>query len=168
MTQFLRCIDIDSTDKDRLSFSVTEVDLFNYGIQLLLLCLKYRIRLVYSLDRSVCWNDNNIHTVYLSELLFLCLRCTSHTCFLVKHIEKVLERDGCKSLTLSLYLHILLCLYSLMQSIGETTSRHDTSGKLVNYENFIILYNVIPVSEHEVVCTESQDNVVLYLHILRI
>ena len=63
---------------------------------------------------------------------------------------------------------MLLCLNCLMQAIGITASRHDTSGKLINDQDLIILYHIVLIPEHQVVGAQGQDDVMLDLQILRI
>ncbi len=54
------------------------------------------------------------------------------------------------------YLYMLFCLDCLMQTIRITTSRHDTSGKLIDDQNLIIFYNIILITEHQIVCTSAR------------
>ena len=61
---------------------------------------------------------------------------------------------------------MLLGLDRLMESVRITASRHDTAGKLVDYQHLIIFYDIILIAEHEIVRTKRKDHVVLYLHIL--
>ncbi len=63
---------------------------------------------------------------------------------------------------------MLLCLDSLMQSVRITTSRHDTSGKLIYDKHLIILYHIVLIFEHEVVRTKRKYDIVLDFKILRI
>ena len=63
---------------------------------------------------------------------------------------------------------MFLRLNSLMQSIGITAPRHDTSGKLVNNENLIILYYIILITEHKVMGTQRKNHIMLNLKVLRI
>ncbi len=55
-----------------------------------------------------------------------------------------------------------------MQTIGVTTSRHDTSGKFINDDNLIILDYIILVSVHGIMRSESKYDAVLYLKVLGI
>ena len=63
---------------------------------------------------------------------------------------------------------MLLCLDRLMQTVGITAARHDTSGKLIDDQDLIILNHIILIPEHQVVGAQSQDDIVLDLQILRI
>ena len=63
---------------------------------------------------------------------------------------------------------MLLRLNGLMQTVGIPSARHDTSGKLINDQYFVILYHIILVTEHQIVGTKSQNDVVLDLQVLRV
>ena len=65
-------------------------------------------------------------------------------------------------------MYVLLRLNRLMETIGITASRHDTSGKLIDDQNLVIFYHVVLIAEHQVVGTQCQDDVVLDLQVLRI
>ena len=55
-----------------------------------------------------------------------------------------------------------------MQTIRVTAARHDTSGKLIDNQNLIVLYHVILIPEHQIVGTQSKNDIMLNLQILRI
>ena len=63
---------------------------------------------------------------------------------------------------------MLLCLNCLMQTIGVASAWHDTSCKLIDNKNLIVLYNVILITEHHIVCFECHDHIMLNFKILRI
>ena len=133
-----------------------------------LLSLVYSILMIDTCYRTVCRNFNNVHSINITELLFLGKCSTGHTGFLVKFVEEVLECNGCKCLALSLNLYMLLRLDCLMQTIGITASRHDTSGKLIYNHNLIVLYNVILITEHQIMCTKCKNYIVLDLKVISI
>ena len=144
------------------------LDFLNNCFEFFFLRLIYRILMIDTCNRTVGRNLNNVHAVNITELFFLRQSRTGHTSFLLKFIEEVLECNGCKCLALSLNLYMLLCLDCLMQTIGITAARHDTSGKLVNDHNLIIFYHVILIAEHQIMCTERKDHIMLDLQVLRI
>ena len=123
------------------------------------------ILFVHTDDRSVGRDLDNIHAIDITELFFLSQCRTCHTGFFFKFIKEVLERDRCKSLALTFYFYMLFCLDCLVQTIRVTASRHDTSGKLINDQYLIIFYNVILIAEHQVVCTQRKNHIVLDLKI---
>ena len=164
--KFLRCFNRNRTNQHRLSFIVCFRNRLYNCIQLFLLRLKYRIMMIDSLYRQVCRNNDNIHTVNLTELFFLCKGCTGHTCLLLIFVKEVLEGNRCQCTALPFYLYIFLCFNRLMQAIRKTPSRHDTSGKLINDQYLIILYNVILIAEHQIMCSQSKDHIMLDLKVL--
>ena len=48
---------------------------------------------------------------------------------------------------------MLFCFDCLMQTVGITTSRHDTSGKFIDNQYLVILYHVIFITEHQIMGT---------------
>ncbi len=144
------------------------LDVLDYRPVFLLLCNIDSVIMIDSGDRFIRRNLDDIHSVNIAELLLLCQSGTCHTCLLLIFIEEVLEGDGGKRLALALYLYVLLRLNRLMQSVGITAARKHSSGKLIYDVYLIILDNVIAVLEHQVVCAERQDDIVLDLKILRI
>ena len=63
---------------------------------------------------------------------------------------------------------MLFRLDRLMKTIGVTTARHDTTGKLINDQDLVIFYNIILILVHQIMCTKCKDDVVLDLQVLRI
>ena len=63
---------------------------------------------------------------------------------------------------------MLFCFDCLMKSVRITASWHDTSGKLINDQDLVILNYVVLILVHQVVCTECEDDIVLDLQVLRI
>ena len=63
---------------------------------------------------------------------------------------------------------MLLRLDSLMETIGVTAARHDTSCELINDQDLVILDHIVLIAEHEVVGAEGKDDIVLDLKVLRI
>ena len=55
-----------------------------------------------------------------------------------------------------------------MESVGITAAGHNTACKFIYDQDLVILYNIILIPEHQVVGTQSQDNVMLNLQVLRI
>ena len=137
-------------------------------LELFLFGSVYSILQINTRYRLICRYLDNIHAIDITELFLLCESCTCHTGLLVKLVEEVLECDRGKGLALSLDLYMLLCLDSLMQSVRITTTRHDTSGKLIYDKYLIILYHIVLIFEHEVVRTKRKYDIVLDFKILRI
>ena len=131
--------------------------------QLLFLCLIYGILMINTLYRTIRGNRYHIHSIDITKLLLLRQGSTCHTCLLIEFVKEILERDGRKRFALSLHLHVLFCFNRLMQTIRITASRHDTSGKFIDDHNLAILDHIILVSEHQVMRTKCQNNIVLNL-----
>ena len=151
--QFLTCLDRNRTDKYRLACRMCILNRIHNCIQLFLFRLIYTVLIINSGYRTVCRYDNNVHAIDIPELFFLSQCRTGHTAFFVKFVKEILERNGCKCLALSLDLYMLLCLDRLMKAIGIAASRHDTSCKFVNDQYLIIFYDIVLISEHQVMCS---------------
>ena len=63
---------------------------------------------------------------------------------------------------------MLLRLDGLMETVGVTAARHDTSCELIDDQDLVILDHIVLIAEHEVVGTEGKDDIVLDLQIFRI
>lgn len=120
-------------------------------MQLLLLGLVYTVLIVDTDDRAVCGHNDNVHAIDIAELFLLSERCTCHAALLVKLVEEVLEGNGCKRLALTLYFDMFFGLDRLMQAVGVTAPRHDTSCKLIYNQYLIVFYHIILIAEHEIV-----------------
>ena len=104
---------------------------------------------VFTLYRTVRWNNLNRNVINLTELCVLGHCSTGHTGELVVHEEVVLEGDSCQSLVFFTYLNILFCLNCLVKTLRITTAFHDTTSKLINNLNFAVNDNVLLVTmEH--------------------
>ena len=143
-------------------------NLIHNRLELLLLGLVYRSVEVHSLYRAVCRNLNNVHGVNISKLLLLGLCRTGHSGLLLELVKEILEGNGCKRSRLSLYLHMFLRFNRLMQSVRIPSSVHNTAGKLIDNQNLIILYDIIHIPLHKVICPKSKDDIVLNLEVFRI
>ena len=161
-------LDGDGTNQHRLLLGMRFNDILHNSMEFLFFCHIYGIVIIDTRDRTVSRNLNNVHAVDLTELFLFRKGCTGHTGFFVKFVEEVLESNGCQSLGLTAYLYVLLCLNSLMEAIRIATARHDTSGKLVYDQDLVILDHIVLILEHQIVGTQSQDNIVLDLQVFRI
>ena len=164
----LGSLDGDRTNQYRLMFCVSFLNCLYNGVEFLFLCHVNSIVKVFTLYYTVGRDLYNVHAVNITELFFFGEGCTCHTAFFIIFVEKVLEGNGCESLALSLNLHMLFRLDRLMKTIGVTTTRHDTSGKLINDQDLVIFYNIILILVHQIMCTKCKDDVVLDLQVFRI
>ena len=128
-----------------------------------------RVFQVHSLYRDIGRDLDNVHAVDVAELFFLGKGSTSHAALLLKFIEQVLECDGCQGLALPAHLHVLLRLDRLMEAVGITASRHDTSCKLIDDHDLTLRCDhIVLIFEHQVVCPQGKDDIVLDLQVLRV
>ena len=164
----LRSLNGDGTNQNRLVHGMCLFDFLYDCVEFLFFRHVYGIVHIHTDDRAVGRDLDNVHAVDVTELLLLGEGSTGHAGFFLVFVKEVLERDRCQSLTLSSYFYVLFCLDCLMQTIGITAARHDTSGKLVNDHNLIIFYHVILIAEHQIMCTERKDHIMLDLQVLRI
>ena len=165
-TQQFGNVNGNRTNQNRLSLCMGLFNLIYNSTVFFFLSHVNRIIQVNSSYWSVCRNHNNVHTINITELFFLGKCGTCHTRLFIVLIEEVLESDGSQGLTFPFYLNMFFCLNRLMQTIRITSSRHDTSGKLINDHNLIIFYYIVLITEHQIISTECQVHIVLNLQIL--
>ena len=110
----LRSIDIDGTNQNRLSFLVCFFYFIHNSMEFFLLGLINSILFIHTDNRSVGRNLDNVHSIDVTELFFLCQSGTGHTCFLIILIEEVLECNIGKGLALTFYFYMLFCFNCLM------------------------------------------------------
>ena len=104
---------------------------------------------VFTLNRTVRWNNLNRNVINLTELCILGHCGTSHTRELVVHEEVILERNSCQSLILFTHLNVLFCLDCLVKTLRIATAFHNTTGILINNLYFAINDNVLLITmEH--------------------
>ena len=104
---------------------------------------------VFTLNRTVGWNNLNRNVINLTELCILGHCGTGHTGELVVHEEVVLEGDSCQSLVFFTYLNVLFCFNCLVKALRITTAFHDTTSELINNLNFTVNDNVLLITmEH--------------------
>ncbi len=100
---------------------------------------------VMACDGAVGRNLYHVELVDVPELSSLGAGRTGHTSQLVVHSEIVLQGNGGEGLCGSLYSHMLLGLYSLVQAVAPTTTFHDTSGLLVNNLHLSVHHHILIV-----------------------
>ena len=156
------------TYQDRLSLFVTFLYLLDNCVEFALFRLEDNVRVVYSCNRFVGWNFNNVQPVDLPELVLLGKRSTRHTRQLFIKPKVILECDSRNSLGLSCDLDAFLGLDSLVKTVVETPAYHDTSGKLVNDKYLTVLYHVVYILSHGTVGFDSLVDMMQKSHILGI
>ena len=138
------------------------------SVQLFLSRLVHSVLSVFPDNGLVGRNFNDIHAIDIAELPLLRKRRTGHTRFLFKQIKEILEGNIGERLALALYLHMLLCLDCLMQTVRITAPRHNTTGKFVYNQHLIVLDYIVLIPKHQVVGSQRQNNIMLYFQILRV
>ena len=166
--QKLRSLNRNRTNQNRLFFCMSLFDRFHNGFIFFFLRHIYSIIQIDTLHRTVCGNFHNVHTVNITELFFFGKSSTRHSGLFLIFVKEILEGDRGKRLALTFYLHMLFRFNRLMQTIGVAASRHNTSGKLIYNQNLIIFYDIILITEHQIVRTQCQIYIVLDLQIFRI
>ena len=168
LAQKLGSLNGNGTHQNRLSLLMCFLHLIHNCFVFFFLCLIYSILQVLTNHRPVGGDDDNVHGIDVAELFFLGLGSTCHTGLLGVLVEEVLECYGSQGTGLAAHIYMLLCLDCLMESVGITAAGHNTACKFIYDQDLVILYNIILIPEHQVVGTQSQDNVMLNLQVLRI
>ena len=107
------------------------------------------VRSIGTNHRFIGRNNYNAQTVDFLEFLFFGFRSTGHTSKFAIHTEVVLESDGCQSLAFTFYFYAFLSFDCLVQTFGETTTKHQTTSEFVNDDNLTIFNNVVTVTVHQ-------------------
>ena len=163
--QFFGFINGNSTYQYRLTFCVGFCDVTNNGTEFACFCAVNNVLQVFSGNRSVCGDFHNVHTVDVTEFVFFCFGCTSHTAFFVVFVEVVLECDGSQCFAFPAYLYIFFCFDCLMQTVGITSAGHHTTGEFVDDNDFPFMNHIVFVQMHVVVCFQGVVDVVLQFQV---
>ena len=147
--------DRDGANQDRLTNLVCLTDRIDHGFEFFFLGFIHRILQVFPDHGYVRRDLHNVHAVDAGELVLFCLCSTGHAGLFVIFIKEILECDRCQSFGFSLYFHMLFCFDRLMQTVRITSARHNTSGKLIDDQDLIILDHIILITEHQVMRTQG-------------
>ena len=145
----------NGTNKYWLTVLMTLFNVFNNSLELSVNSAIDQVIKVFTLNRTIRWNDLYRNVINLTELCVLSHCGTSHTGELVVHEEVVLKRNSCQSLVLFTYLDVLFCFNCLVKTFGVTTTFHNTAGKLINNLNLTIDDNVLLVAMEHVLGLQS-------------
>ena len=151
LVQYFRLFDRRRADENRLPFAVTLFDVTDDRVELLPLRLVDQVRHIFSNDRDIGRNGDDIEPVNLREFRRFGLCCTRHTRQFVVHAEIVLEGDIRKRLGLLLDLDTLLRFKRLVQPFAETTPFAQASRKFVDDHDLTIFDDVVDVPFEEMV-----------------
>ena len=133
-----------------------------------LLGAEHRVVQILTDDLLVGGDLNYVHSVDITEFLFLSPCGTGHTCKLVIHPEVVLEGDGREGLGLGSDLHAFLGFDSLVKAVGVTSSVHQTSGEFIYYDDLAVLDDVVYIPLHHGVSLQGVQHVMVVFHALGI
>ena len=160
--------DGDRTDEDRLALRVGFDDLVDDGVELAVLGLVDDVVMVDTDHRLVGRDLDRVQVVDLGELVCFGHGGTGHTGQLLVQTEVVLEGDGGKGLALSLDIDVFLRLDGLVETFVVAAAVHDTTGELIDDEDFAVTDDVVDVLVHDAVGTDGLVDVVEQLGVLGI
>ena len=155
----LGVLDRDGTDQHRLALGHTLADIFNDGGILLIGGQIDQIAHVLAHHRLVSRDNHGIQTINLLEFKGFGICSTCHPRQLVVETEVVLEGDRGQSLVLVLNLGPFFRFNRLMQTIGPATTRHGTTGMLIDDDDLVLLDDVIHVALKQGVSTQTRIDV---------
>ena len=147
--QHFRDFHRSGTYQNRTSFFYHFFNLFDDSFIFLTFCLINAIIHIFTGNRTIRWNNNDIQFINIPKFSRFRFRRTGHTRQFMIHTEIVLQSDGSKCLSSGFHLHPFLGLNSLMQTVRITTAFHNTSCLFVNNLNLSVNYNIfIILFEH--------------------
>ena len=143
--QQLRNLDRSSTNQHGTALSHKAVNLLDYGVIFLAFGLVNQIITVITSNWAVGGNAHHVEFVDVPKLACLGLGSTGHTTKFVVHTEVVLQSDGCKGLSCSLNLNVLLGLDSLVQTIRVAAAIQNTASLLIDNLHFVVHNHILNV-----------------------
>ena len=105
--------------------------------------------------RVVGRDHHGFQAVYLLKFVGFRIRSASHAGQLLVHAEKILEGDRGQSLVFSLNVYTLFGFDGLMQTVRPAATGHQTAGKLVDNDDFVILHDIVLVTVIQGLRTQS-------------
>ena len=156
--KFFRLSDGSSTYENRSTRFMTSFDFVNRSFVFSKFSFVDYVRSIGTNHRFIGGNNYNAQVVDFLEFLFLGFSGTGHTSQFVVHTEVVLESDGCQSLAFTFYFYAFLSFDCLVQTFGETTTKHQTTGEFVNDDNLTIFNYVVTVTMHQSFCFQCAHN----------
>ena len=136
------------------------LDLFEDGVEFFALGLVDAVVVVHAAARLVGRNDHDVELVDLVEFAGFRFRGTGHAGELLVETEVVLNGNRRESLRLFLNGDIFLRFKRLVEPFAEAASGKDSSGVLVDDEDFAVLNHIMHVFFIEAVCAEKLGNIV--------
>ena len=160
--------DAGRADQHGLTPVVALDDLFDDGVELLVVTAVDDVVVVLPDDRFVGRDGVGVEVVELLELLLLGLGRPGHAGQLVVHPEEVLEGDRRQRLVLVLDRDALFGLDRLVESVGPAPPRHRAAGEFVDDDDLAVADDVLIVLLVEGVGLEGLVDVVEHLDVVGI
>ena len=163
-----RFVNRSSTNQNRLTFFIFFLNFFNNCIVFCLFSVKDKVLFINTLHRLICWNGNNIQVVNFVKFTFFSFCSTSHAAQFRVKFKVVLKGDCCQSFVFFLHFNAFFGFNCLVQAVAITSALHNTAGKFINNQHFIIFNNVVDVAFHNIICTQSVVDMVVDFKVLDI
>ena len=144
------------------------LDLVDHGIELLPFSTVNEIGVFRTNQISVRRRHDDFQVVNLLELGSLRFCCSRHARQLLVHPEVVLEGDCGECLVLSFDLDVLFRFDRLMEPVGPSSPRHQSTRELVDDDDLPIFHHVVDVPFVQRVRTEGLVDVMEDVHLRRI
>ena len=113
-------------------------------------------------------DHHDLEVVDLLELVGFGVGGAGHAGKLLEDAEVVLERDRGERLVLVLDLGPLLRLERLVHAVRPAASRHQPAGELVDDDHLVVLDDVVPVAEEQVVRPQRLVEVMVEVDVRRL
>ena len=136
------------------------LNLFENGVEFFTFSLVDTVVVIHAAARLVGRNNHDVELIDLMEFACFRLRGTGHAGELFVETEVVLNGDRRKGLRFFLNCDVFLRFERLVKTFAEAASGKDSSGVLVNDEDFAVLNHIMHVFFIETVCTEELGNIV--------
>ncbi len=150
LRQQFRGLDRGRTDEDRLAALAAIGDVFDDGVELVLLREIDEIRCVIADHRHVRRDDNDFEAIDLLKLERLGIRRAGHPGQVVIQPEIVLEGNRGDGLVFLLDRHAFLRLDRLVQAVRPAPAGHRPAREFIDDDDFAVLDDVfdVPVEHH--------------------
>ena len=110
---------------------------------------------------AVWWYTYNIKFVDAIEFCFFSFCSTCHTTKFFVKTEIVLESNCCKCFVFVLDFYAFFGFDCLVKAFTKAPAHHKTTSKFINNQNFIIFYDIVFITFHNVVCLKGVHDVVV-------
>ena len=164
----LRVLDRGRPHQHRLPALVARLDVGEHRLVLLDLGLVDLVEPVGADHRHVGRDHHDLEVVDLLELVGLGVGGAGHAGELLVEAEVVLERDRGERLVLALDLDPLLRLDRLVHAVRPAAALHQPAGELVDDDHLVVLDDVVPVAEEQVVRPQRLVEVVEEIDVRRV